>query len=44
MALGQAVSFKREKSNAQKWLESVEKLDAIVTNKLIEKQQWKEIA
>ena len=44
MALGQAASFKREKSKAQKYLESVEKLDAIVTNKLIEQQQWKEIA
>ena len=34
----------REKSKAQKYLESVEKLDAIVTNKLIEQQLWKEIA
>lgn len=34
----------RKKSNAQIYLEQVEKLDAIITNKLIEKQQWKDIA
>ena len=44
MALGQAVASKREKSKAQKYLEKVEKLDAIITNKLIEQRQWKEIA
>ena len=44
--MGSAVqaSFKREKSKAQKYLEKVEKLDAIITNKLIEQRQWKEIA
>ena len=34
----------RKKSNAQIYLEQVEKLDTIITNKLIEKQQWKDIA
>lgn len=34
----------RKKSNAQIYLEQVEKLDSIIKNKLIEKQQWKEIA
>ena len=34
----------RKKSEAQVYLEQVEKLDAIIKNKLIEKQQWKEIA
>lgn len=34
----------REKSKAQKYLEKVEKLDAIITNKLIEQRQWKEVA
>lgn len=34
----------RKKSEAQIFLEQVEKLDARITNKLIEKQQWKEIA
>lgn len=34
----------RNKSIAQKYLEQVEKLDSIIKNKLIEKQQWKDIA
>jgi hypothetical protein len=34
----------RKKSDAQVFLEQVEKLDAIIKNKLIEKQQWKDIA
>ena len=34
----------RKKSNAQIYLEQVEKLDTIITNKLIEKKQWKDIA
>ena len=34
----------RRKSEAQVYLEQVEKLDARIRNKLIEKQQWKEIA
>ena len=34
----------RYKSEAQIFLEQVEKLDSIITNKLIEKQQWKDIA
>lgn len=34
----------RKKSEAQVYLEQVEKLDAVIRNKLIEKQQWKEIA
>jgi DNA-directed RNA polymerase specialized sigma24 family protein len=34
----------RKKSEAQAFLEQVEKLDTIITNKLIEKQQWKEVA
>lgn len=34
----------RQKSDAQKYLEQVEKIDAIITNKLIEKQQWRDIA
>lgn len=34
----------RNKSEAQIYLEQVEKLDAIIKNKLIEKQQWKDIA
>jgi DNA-directed RNA polymerase specialized sigma24 family protein len=34
----------RKKSEAQIYLEQVEKLDAIIANKLIEKQQWKDIA
>ncbi len=34
----------RKKSNAQIYLEQVEKLDSIIKNKLIEKQQWKDIA
>lgn len=34
----------RNKSEAQIWLESVEKTDSIIKNKLIEKQQWKDIA
>lgn len=34
----------RKKNSAQVFLEQVERLDSIVTNKLIEKQQWKAIA
>jgi DNA-directed RNA polymerase specialized sigma subunit len=34
----------RKKSEAQIFLEQVERLDARITNKLIEKQQWKDIA
>lgn len=34
----------RRKSEAQLYLEQVEKLDAIIKNKLIEKQQWKDVA
>ena len=35
---------KNEKSEAQIYLEQVEMADAIITNKLIEQQQWREIA
>jgi hypothetical protein len=34
----------RQKSDAQKYLEQVEKIDSIISNKLIEKQQWRDIA
>ena len=34
----------RKKSEAQIYLEQVERLESIIKNKLIEKQQWKEIA
>ncbi len=34
----------RKKSEAQIFLEQVEKLDVRITNKLIEKQQWHDIA
>jgi DNA-directed RNA polymerase specialized sigma24 family protein len=34
----------RQKSEAQQFLSQVEKLDAIIRNKLIEQQQWKDIA
>lgn len=34
----------RKKSAAQLYLERVEKLDAIIKNKLIEQRQWKDIA
>lgn len=34
----------RQKSEAQKYLEQVEKIETIIRNKLIEKQQWKDIA
>jgi hypothetical protein len=34
----------RKKSEAQVYLEQVEKLDSIIRNKLIEKQQWRDIA
>lgn len=34
----------RQKSDAQKYLEQVEKIDAIISNKLIEQQQWREVA
>ena len=34
----------RNKNEAQKYLEQVEKLDVIIKNKLIEQQQWRDIA
>ena len=34
----------RNKSDAQLYLERVEKLDSIIKNKLIEQQQWRDIA
>ena len=34
----------RKKSEAQVFLEQVERLDARITNKLIEQQQWRDIA
>ena len=34
----------REKSAAQIYLEKVEKLDVMIDNKLIERQQWRELA
>lgn len=34
----------RQKSEAQKYLEQVEKIEAIIRNKLIEKKQWLDIA
>lgn len=34
----------RDKSEAQKYLEQVEKLDAIIKNKLIERAQWRDLA
>ena len=34
----------RRKSDAQVYLEQVEKLDAVIHNKLIEQNQWREIA
>lgn len=34
----------RKKSEAQTYLEQVEKLDARIRNKLIEQQQWRDIA
>lgn len=34
----------RNEKEAQAFLEQVEKLDTIIKNKLIEKQQWKDIA
>lgn len=34
----------RQKSEAQRYLEQVEMLDAVIRNKLIEQRQWKEIA
>jgi hypothetical protein len=34
----------RQKSEAQRYLEQVEMLDAIIKNKLIEQRQWMEIA
>ena len=34
----------KNKTEAQIFLEQVEKLDSIIKNKLIEKQQWKDIA
>jgi hypothetical protein len=35
---------KKGKSDAQVYLEQVEKLEMVIRNKLIEKQQWKDIA
>lgn len=35
---------KKVKSDAQIYLEQVEKQEAVIKNKLIEKQQWKDIA
>lgn len=34
----------RKKREAQQYLERVEMIDAIITNKLIEQQQWRDIA
>lgn len=34
----------RQKSKAQVFLERVEMIDSILTNKLVEQQQWKDIA
>ena len=34
----------KKKSDAQKFLEQVEKIDAMVANKLVEKQQWHDLA
>lgn len=34
----------RTKGEAQKYLEQVERLEAIIDNKMIEKQRWKDIA
>lgn len=34
----------RKKSEAQVFLEQVQRLDSVIKNKLIEKQQWKDIA
>ena len=34
----------RQKSEAQRYLEQVEMLDAIIKNKLIEQRQWKDVA
>ena len=34
----------RQKSDAQKYLEQVERIDAIIANKLVEKQQWRDLA
>lgn len=46
MALARQVSSKKkkQKSIAQVYLSSVEKQDAVIRNKLIEKQMWKELA
>jgi hypothetical protein len=46
VALARQVSSKKKKKKgeAQLYLEQVEKQDAVIKNKLIEKQQWKEIA
>lgn len=41
---GRKVRSVRKKSEAQVYLEQVEKLDARIKNKLIEKQQWLDIA
>jgi hypothetical protein len=41
---GSEVSSLRKKSEAQVYLEQVEKLDARIKNKLIEQQQWRDIA
>ena len=42
--MGKEVGNMRTKSRAQKYLERVEMIDSIVKNKLIEQQQWKDIA
>lgn len=34
----------RQKSEAQRYLEQVEMLDAVIRNKLIEQRQWRDIA
>ena len=34
----------RQKSDAQKYLERVEKADAVIANKLVEQQMWRDLA
>jgi hypothetical protein len=34
----------RQKSDAQKYLERVEKADAVISNKLVEQQMWRDLA
>ena len=38
------MSKKKEKGEAQLYLEQISKLDATIQNKLVEKEQWKDIA